>query len=138
MDQHDGGESEDTEQREREQDGDERQRETDVAGHDRPASARVGKDVRNQPQVGTGECDIGRLHGRSRAGRAHRNADRCRGQSRGVIDAVADHRRRLPLRSAADSLGLVRGELLGMNLTNAGQGGDGVGSMSVVTGEHHR
>ena len=51
-----------------------------------------GNGERNIAQVIAHEHDIRSLHRDICAGRAHRNADRCRRERRRIIDSVADHR----------------------------------------------
>ena len=113
MDQYDRGESEHTEEREREQDHDDGQRQGNVAGHDLPPAAGMSQGVGDQPEVGAGEGDVRGLHRSCRPGDAHRDSDRGRGQGGGVVDAVTDHRGGRLIRRAADVVGLVGRQLLG-------------------------
>ena len=138
MDEHDSGKPEHAEQCEGEQDDDDGQCEEDVAGHDAAASSGVRDRRRNLTKVVSGEGDVGRLDGSGRTGRAHGDADGRGREGRRIVDAVAHHGGRCLTAHRLDDIGLVLGELLGVNGLDASLASDRPRGAGVVAGDHHR
>ena len=63
----------------------------EVLPHDPPGPTGVGEDVGKVVEVFAEEGDIGGLDGDVAAGGAHGDADLRGGESRGIVDPIADH-----------------------------------------------
>ena len=88
-------------------------------------------------QVVEDDHDVGRLAGRRRAARTHRDPDVGDGQDGGVVDAVADHHDRAE-RQGPDGFDLVRRQALGADIGEPGLGRDVLGGGERIAGQHDR
>src|SRR5205823_7893665 len=87
-------------------------------------------------RVAAGQHDAGRLDGHVGAG-ADGDADVGPGQGGSVVDAVTDHGHRpAPVLEGGDGLVLILRQDLGEDLVNPEFGGDRVGDLAGVAGDH--
>ena len=114
----------------------ERQRNVHLNVAERGAAETDGE--RNLQQLVGHQRDVGRLEGRVRACRAHRDADVGGRQRRRIVHAVADHRNRsVRLLQFVDGRDLVVRQQLRERLVDADLARERIGARLVVAGEHH-
>ena len=80
---------------------------------------------------------IGGLRGGARAAGAHRNSDAGGGKGRRVVDAVADHERRIEPLLGGDGVDFVGGAAVGEHFVEIERRPDGLGGVGAVAGDHH-
>ena len=109
----------------------------EVLNHLAVARPREPDDTRHRPRIRRGQHDAGRLDRHVGAG-ADRQADVGAGERGRVVDTVTDHGdRQATLLQRGDRRVLVLWKHLGEDLVDADVGGDTLGDLAGVAGDHH-